>query len=248
MLRIVRRSLAGHSKWANIRHKKGGKDAAKADQFQKLAKVIETSSKLAGGDRSHPALASALSRAKDARMPKRTVDAAVTRGGADKTAGAGLEELVYEGTLPGGVGVIVDALSDNKNRTAGEVRATFKKHGGALGAPGSVAWGWSRVAELRPTAPEGGLDEEARDRLFEAAVEAGADDVFDDEGDAPAVIADPAAVTTIRDALDAAGFSVDGADRVWVPEDRVDVPAPHAALDALDALDDVSAVWHNASS
>ena len=135
MLRIVRRSLAGHSKWANIRHKKGGKDAAKADQFQKLAKVIETSSKLAGGDRSHPALASALSRAKDARMPKRTVDAAVTRGGADKTAGAGLEELVYEGTLPGGVGVIVDALSDNKNRTAGEVRATFKKHGGALGAP-----------------------------------------------------------------------------------------------------------------
>ena len=96
MLRIVRRSLAGHSKWANIRHKKGGKDAAKADQFQKLAKVIETSSKLAGGDRSHPALASALSRAKDARMPKKTVDAAVSRGGADKTAGAGLEELVYE--------------------------------------------------------------------------------------------------------------------------------------------------------
>ena len=126
------------------------------------------------------------------------------------------------------------------------MRATFKKHGGALGAPGSVAWGWSRVAELRPTAPEGGFDEEARDRLFEAAVEAGADDVVDDESDAPAVIADPAAVTTIRDALDAAGFSVDGADRVWVPEDRVDAPAPHAALDALDALDDVSAVWHNA--
>ena len=139
MLRIIRRSLAGHSKWANIRHKKGGKDAAKADQFQKLAKVIETSSRLAGGDRSHPALASALSRAKDARMPKKTVDAAVSRGGADKTAGAGLEELVYEGSLPGGVGVIVDALSDNKNRTAGEVRATFKKHGGALGAPGSCA-------------------------------------------------------------------------------------------------------------
>ena len=128
------------------------------------------------------------------------------------------------------------------------MRATFKKHGGALGAPGSVAWGWSRVAELRPTAPEGGFDEEARDRLFEAAVEAGADDVDDDESGAPAVIADPAAVTTIRDALDAAGFSVDGADRVWVPEDRVDAPAPHAALDALDALDDVSAVWHNASS
>ena len=76
--------------------------------------------------------------------------------------------------------MIVDALSDNKNRTAGEVRATFKKHGGALGAPGSVAWGWSRVAELRPTAPEGGFDEEARDRLFEAAVEAGADDVVED--------------------------------------------------------------------
>ena len=241
MLRIIRRSLAGHSKWANIRHKKGGKDAAKADQFQKLAKVIETSSKLAGGDRSHPALASALSRAKDARMPKRTVDAAVTRGGADKTAGAGLEELVYEGTLPGGVGVIVDALSDNKNRTAGEVRATFKKHGGALGAPGSVAWGWSRVAELRPTAPEGGFDEEARDRLFEAAVEAGADDVVDD-----AVFADPATVTAIRDALDAAGFVVEASDRIWIPEDRVDAPPPHAALDALDALDDVSAVWHNA--
>ena len=76
--------------------------------------------------------------------------------------------------------MIVVALSDNKNRTAGEVRATFKKHGGALGAPGSVAWGWSRVAELRPTAPEGGFDEEARDRLFEAAVETGADDVVDD--------------------------------------------------------------------
>ena len=110
-------------------------------------------------------------------MPRKTVDAAVSRGGADKAAGAGLEEMIYEGTLPGGVGVIVDALSDNKNRTAGEVRATFKKHGGALGAPGSVAWGWSRVAELRPTAPEGGFDAEARDRLFEAAVEAGADDV-----------------------------------------------------------------------
>ena len=238
MLRIIRRSLAGHSKWANIRHKKGGKDAAKADQFQKLAKVIETSSRLAGGDRSHPALASALSRAKDARMPKRTVDAAVTRGGADKTAGAGLEELVYEGTLPGGIGVIVDALSDNKNRTAGEVRATFKKHGGALGAPGSVAWNWSRVAEIRPAVPEGGIDE---DKLFEVAVDAGADDVADD-----AVFADPALSASIRDALDAAGFVVEASDRIWIPEDRVDAPAPHAALDALDALDDVSAVWHNA--
>ena len=171
-------------------------------------------------------------------MPKKTVDTAVTRGGADKTAGAGLEELVYEGNLPGGIGVIVDALSDNKNRTAGEVRATFKKHGGALGAPGSVAWNWSRVAEIRPAVPEGGIDE---DKLFEVAVDAGADDVVDD-----AVFADPALSASIRDALDAAGFSVDGADRVWVPEDRVDAPAPHAALDALDALDDVSAVWHNA--
>ena len=139
------------------------------------------------------------------------------------------------------MGVIVDALSDNKNRTAGEVRATFKKHGGALGAPGSVAWGWSRVAELRPTAPEGGFDEEARDRLFEAAVEAGADDVVDD-----AVFADPALLASIRDALDAAGFVVEASDRIWIPEDRVEAPAPHAALGALDALDDVSAVWHNA--
>ena len=174
-----------------------------------------------------------------------TVDAAVSRaprGAArDKTAGPRRrstppEELVYEGSLPKEVGVgIVDALSDNKNRTAGEVRATFKKHGGALGAPGSVAWNWRRVAEIRPAVP---VDE---DKLFEVAVEAGADDVVDD-----AVFADPALSASIRDALDAAGFVVEASDRIWIPEDRVDAPAPHAALDALDALDDVSAVWHNA--
>ena len=242
MLRIVRR-FAGHSHFANIQKKKGGKDAARAKVFEKLAKTIETSSRLAGGDRADPALASALSRARDASMPKKTVDAAVSRGGADESAGAGLEELVYEGTLPGGVGVIIDALSDNKNRTAGEVRATFKKYDGSLGAPGSVAWNWSRVAELRPTAPEGGFDDAARELLFLTAVEAGADDIVDD-----AVLADIALSSSIRDALDAAGFVVDATERVWMPEDRADAAAPLDALDALDALDDVSVVWHNARS
>ena len=129
-----------------------------------------------------------------------------------------MEELVYEGSLPGGVGVIVDALSDNKNRTAGEVRATFKKHGGALGAPGSVAWNWRRVAEIRPAVP---VDE---DKLFEVAVEAGADDVVDD-----AVFADPALSASIRDALDAAGFVVEASDRIWIPGAPRRRARPHAA-------------------
>ena len=125
-----RRHFAGHSKWANIRKKKGGLDAARGDLFAKLSRNVEVASRVAKGDRSSIGLASAISRAKDQRLPKKTLEAAIARGAEGKAAGADVEQLTYEGTLPGGVGVVVDALTDNKNRTANDVRSIFRKHGG----------------------------------------------------------------------------------------------------------------------
>ena len=257
--RGVVRHLAGHSKWANIRKKKGGLDAARGDLFAKLSRNVEVASRLAKGDRSHITLSSAISRAKQQRLPKKTLEAAVDRGAAAGGGGGDVQHLTYEGTLGGGVGVIVDALTDNKNRTANDVRSIFKKHGGALAAQNSVAWAWRRVGELRVerAAAAGGaaapLDAAAHEVLFEAALEGGADDVDDlVEGSTEVrVVSEPAATAAVRDALGAAGFAV-AMELVWVPDGEVDVPDGDAAdavgqaLDALDDHADVAAVFHNA--
>ena len=254
-----RRHFAGHSKWANIRKKKGGLDAARGDLFAKLSRNVEVASRVAKGDRSSIGLASAISRAKDQRLPKKTLEAAIARGAEGKAAGADVEQLTYEGTLPGGVGVVVDALTDNKNRTANDVRSIFKKHGGALGAQNSVAWAWARVGELRVEAaardgdgaPAAAFDAAAYEALFDAALEAGADDVddFSPGGAEVLVRSDPASAAAVRDALAAAGLHVAATELVWRPAADVDVGDADAVGGALLALEDhpdVAAVFSNA--
>lgn len=248
---VVRRGLAGHSKWANIKKKKGGLDAARADIFTKLSRTVEVASRLAKGDRSHHVLASAVARAKAARLPKKTMDAAIARGGETRTAGADVQFLTYEGSLPGGVGVVVEALTDNKNRTVNDLRTAFRRAGGALGAPNSVVWAWRRVGELRIAGIAGDAAHEA---LFDAASEHGAEDIGD-LGDDDGVLVSCAADATaaVRDGVGAAGFEVSSVDLVWSPDAEVDVEegggdALLSALDALDDLGDVAAVFHNAAA
>ncbi|KAH8052287.1 hypothetical protein JL721_10927 [Aureococcus anophagefferens] len=238
-----RRHFAGHSKWANIRKKKGGLDAARGDLFAKLSRNVEVASRVAKGDRSSIGLASAISRAKDQRLPKKTLEAAIARGAEGKAAGADVEQLTYEGTLPGGVGVVVDALTDNKNRTANDVRSIFRKHGGALGAQNSVAWAWARVGELRVEAaardgdgaPAAAFDAAAYEALFGGAE--------------AARTTDPASAAAVRDALAAAGLHVAATELVWRPATDVDVGDADAVGGALVALEDhpdVAAVFSNA--
>ena len=246
-----RRHFAGHSKWANIRKKKGGLDAARGDLFAKLSRNVEVASRVAKGDRSSIGLASAISRAKDQRLPKKTLEAAIARGAEGKAAGADVEQLTYEGTLPGGVGVVVEALTDNKNRTVNDLRTAFRRAGGALGAPNSVVWAWRRVGELRIAGVAGDAAHEA---LFDAASEHGAEDIGD-LGDDDGVLVSCAADDTaaVRDGVGAAGFEVSSVDLVWSPNAEVEVEegggdALLSALDALDDLGDVAAVFHNAAA
>lgn len=256
----AQRRFAGHSKWANIRKKKGGLDAARGELFSKMSRIVEVASRVAKGDRSNVGLAAAISRAKAQRLPKKTLEAAILRGSETKASGPQVEELVYEGTLPGGVGVIAEALTDNKNRTANDVRAIFKKQGGSLAAPNSVAWAWTRVGELEvateaPASDDAEappFDEAQHEALFDAALEAGADDVGDLRAGAShvTVLCEPAKTAAVRDGVLRAGFVVRSTDLVWQPADEVhvdDVDAIGAALDALDDHGDITAVFHNAA-
>src|SRR5215470_1787327 len=164
------RPMAGHSKFANIQHRKGGQDKKRAQMFTKIAREIQAAVKIGGADpNSNPRLYRAMASGRAVNMPKDNIQRAIDRGG-----GAGaeqLDEIRYEGFGPGGIGVIVECLTDNKNRTAGDVRAAFAKNGGNMGETNSVSFAWKRVGEVRY--PRAAADEDA---MLEAAIEAGADD------------------------------------------------------------------------
>ncbi len=239
--------MAGHSKFANIQHRKGAQDKKRAQQFTKIAREIQAAVKLGGADpNANPRLYRAIASARAVSMPKDNIQRAVDRGGGADTAA--LDEIRYEGFGPGGVGIIVECLTDNRNRTAGEVRAAFTKCGGNLGETNSVSFGFNHVSEVRY--PLSAADE---DTMMEAAIEAGADDVqVEGEGeDGQHVITGGLnALVEISGALAKKFGEPASAKFVWVAQNDVPVAGDAAQalvklIGMLEDLDDVQQVYSN---
>jgi YebC/PmpR family DNA-binding regulatory protein len=235
--------MAGHSKFANIQHRKGGQDKKRAQAFTKLAREIQAAVRVGGPDpNANPRLYRAIAAARAQSMPKDNIQRAVDRGGG--AGGENLEEIRYEGFGPGGVGVIVECLSDNRNRTAGDVRAAFAKNGGNMGENNSVSFAWKRVGEVRyPLAAAG------EDAMLEAAIEAGADDcVVEDEQHV--VTCEIAALAGLSQELAKKFGDATSAKFVWRTEVAIPIEGEPAEalmklLTSLDDLDDVQDVYSN---
>lgn len=238
--------MAGHSKWANIKHRKERQDAKRGKIFTKWIRELTVAAKQGGGDpASNPRLRLALDKALGANMSREIIDRAIARG-AGSTEGENVEELSYEGYGPGGVAVMVEAMSDNRNRTAAAVRHAFSKCGGNLGTDGSVAYLFERKGQLS-FAP--GVDEEA---LTEAAIEAEADDVVSHEDGSVDVFTSFASFYAVRTALEAAGFKATDAEIIMAPSTQAELDREGAEkvlklLDMLEDLDDVQNVYSNAT-
>ena len=237
--------MAGHSKWANIQHRKNAQDAKRGKIFTKLIREITVASRMGGGDpNSNPRLRLAVDRALDANMTKDTVERAVKRG-AGAGEGDNYEAIRYEGYGAGGVAVMVDCLSDNRNRTVSEVRHAFTKHGGNLGTDGSVAYLFSKTGILTFAA---GSDE---DKVMEAALEAGADDVVSNDDGSIDVLTSPENFVDVKEAMAAAGLTPEMAEITMNPSTTVDLALEDAErvmkmVDVLEDLDDVQNVYTNA--
>jgi YebC/PmpR family DNA-binding regulatory protein len=238
--------LSGHSKWSSIKHKKGAADAKRGQLFSKLSRAILVAAKEGGGDPANNlALQNAIEKARSYSMPKENIDRAIAKGsGADADANA-FETIVYEGYGPEGVALIVEALTDNKNRTAADVRHLFAKHGGNLGATGAVAWQFERLGVVVVAAD--GADEE---ELLLAAADAGADDVQPD-GSTFQVTSPPEVLSAVREAVEQAGFTIESAELQLVPKTTVSIDDEAKArqvmrlVDALEENDDVQDVYAN---
>jgi YebC/PmpR family DNA-binding regulatory protein len=233
--------MAGHSKWANIKHRKGRQDAARGKLFAKLIRAIESAARTGGGDpTANATLATAIQKAKDASVPKDTIERALARGAGD-LEGVSYEELFYEGYAPGGVALYVHILTDNRNRAASDVRAAFNKHNGSLGEPGSVGYLFEQRGYLLVTGDE--------DTVMLAALEGGAEDVTA-SGDQWEVVTAPGDLPSVRASLEAVDIVIDQADVTQMPTTSVPVDAATAPkvlrlVDALEDLDDVQAVFAN---
>ena len=238
--------MSGHSKWSSIKHKKGAADAKRGKLFSKLSRAIIVAAKEGGPDPDgNLALQNAIEKARSYSMPKDNIERAIARGsGADADANA-YENVLYEGYGAGGVAILVEALTDNRNRTASEVRHAFDKNDGNLGTSGAVAWLFERRGVVLVSGD--GVDE---DELTLAAAEGGADDVSLD-GSTYEVISAPEALSTVREAVEAAGFRVDSAELTLVPKTTVEVADESAAkkilrlIDQLEEQDDVQDVYAN---
>ena len=238
--------MAGHSKWANIQHRKGRQDEKRGKIWTKLIKEITVAAKLGGGDAaSNPRLRLAIDKAKDANMPNDNVQRAIARG-TGSLEGVNYEEIRYEGYGIAGAAVIVDTMTDNKVRTVAEVRHAFSKHGGNLGTEGSVSFQFKHCGQLlfAPGASE--------DQIMEVALEAGADDVVSGEDGSIEVLTSPAEFEAVRDALVAAGLHPELGEVTLRPENTVALAGDDAVrmqklLDVLEDLDDVQEVYHNAA-
>ncbi|MCX7066670.1 MAG: YebC/PmpR family DNA-binding transcriptional regulator [Methylococcales bacterium] len=237
--------MAGHSKWANIKHRKAGQDAKRGKVFTKMLREITVAVKTSGVDvGSNPALRTAIDKALGANMRRDTIDNAVKKA-AGALEGVNYENIRYEGYGPGGTAVIVDCLTDNRNRTVGEVRHAFTKSGGNLGTDGSVAYMFSKLGILS-YAPS--VDEDA---LMEAALEAGAEDVNTFDDGAVDIITTPEDYLAVKDALVAAGFEPDNAEVTMQAATMAELNADDAEkmlrlIDRLEDLDDVQNVYSNA--
>jgi YebC/PmpR family DNA-binding regulatory protein len=235
--------MAGHSKWASIKHKKKAVDAKRGALFTKLTRAITVAARDGGDPEGNPALALAVQKARDASMPKDNIERAIAKGtGADSDADA-FESVLYEGYGPGGVAILVEALTDNRNRTGSEVRHVFTKHGGNLGEPGSVAWTFEKKGEIVVDGSR-----YAEDDLL-AAIDAGAEDVALD-GDVWEIVTGPTDVAAVRDALAAEGVEIESAELVQRPTTRTPVDEDRVRtlmnlIEALEEHDDVQAVHAN---
>lgn len=237
--------MSGHSKWSSIKRKKGATDAKRGQLFSKLARAIIVAAREGGPDpAANLALQNAIDKARDASMPKDNIDRAIARGAGPAADDAAYETVTYEGYGPAGIAVYVEAVTDNRNRTAANVRHIFSKADGSLGEAGSVAWLFERRAVVLV---DGGADE---DELTLAAAEGGADDV-EREGNTWRVVAAPEALSSIRAAVEAAGMTVESAELTMLPKTTVELEDESAAkkvlrlMDALEENDDVQDVYAN---
>ena len=238
--------MSGHSKWSSIKHKKGAADAKRGKLFSKLSRAIIVAAKEGGGDpAANLALQNAIEKARSYSMPKDNIERAIARGSGTDADGSHFETVIYEGYGPSGVAVIVEALTDNRNRTASDVRHAFDKFDGNLGTSGAVAWLFERRGVV--VVAGDGVDE---DELTLAAAEGGADDVSPD-GSSFAVISAPENLAGVREALEAAGYTIESAELTMVPKTTVEVADESAAkkllrlVDQLEENDDVQDVFAN---
>ena len=238
--------MAGHSKWANIQHRKKAQDAKRGKIFTRLIREITVAARQGGGDpEANPRLRLALDKAASANMPKDTVERAIKKA-TGELEDVSYEETTYEGYAPGGVAVLVDCVTDNKNRTVSEVRHAFSKHGGNLGTDGSVSYLFNKIGVIS-FAP--GADEDA---IMEAALEAGAEDVVTEEDGSIEVITTPQDFVAVVEALNAAGLEPAESEVTMRASLEVDLDVESAQkilkfLDVLEDLDDTQNVYHNAA-
>jgi len=241
--------MSGHSKWATTKHKKAAIDAKRGKMFAKLIKNIEVAARMGGGDPGgNPTLYDAIQKAKKSSVPNDNIDRAVKRGSGAETGGADYQTIMYEGYGPSGVAMLIECLTDNKNRAAMEVRTAMTRNGGSLADPGSVSFLFNRKGVvLVPTEQEGKSVSE--DDVLEATLEAGADEV-NDLGEALEVISEATDLVGVRTALQAAGIDYDSAEASFVPDNKIELDGDGAAklfrlIDVLEDLDDVQNIFAN---
>ena len=239
--------MSGHSKWATTKHKKAVVDAKRAKSFARLIKNIEVAARTGGGDPAgNPTLFDAIQKAKKTSVPADNIERAVKRGSGAEAGGADWQTIMYEGYGPNGVALLIECLTDNKNRAAMEVRTAMTRNGGSMADPGSVAYMFSRKGVVVIGKEGTGLTE---DDVLTAVLEAGAEEVTD-QGDTFEVVCEPTDLVAVREALQAAGIDYDSADASFVPSVQVPLDADGAAkvfrlVDALDDCDDVQNVFAN---
>ncbi|MGL5927409.1 MAG: YebC/PmpR family DNA-binding transcriptional regulator [Dermatophilaceae bacterium] len=238
--------MSGHSKWATTKHKKAAIDAKRGKLFAKLIKNIEVAARQGGGDPAgNPTLYDAIQKAKKSSVPNSNIDNAVKRGSGATAGGADWETITYEGYAPGGVAVLIECLTDNRNRAAAEVRTALTRNGGQLADPGSVAYVFSRKGVV--VVPK--TDDRSEDDILEVVLEAGAEEVAD-HGDTWQIVSEATDVVAVRTALQEAGVDYDSAEAVWVPDLQVPLDLDGArkmirVVEALEDSDDVQDVYAN---
>lgn len=237
--------MAGHSKWANIKHRKAAQDAKRGKIFTKIIRELVVAAKSGGPNpEDNPSLRATIDKALGANMKKDTIEKAIARG-AGNNEGDNYENLSYEGYGPGGVAVLVDCLTDNKNRTVGEVRHAFTKHGGNLGTSGSVAYLFDKKGQMIFG------DNVGEDELMEAALEAGAEDVVNHDDGSFEILTAPEEFITVKEAIVEAGFKPENAEVAMLPSTQAELDADDGAkvlrlIERLEDLDDVQNVYTNA--
>jgi len=236
--------MSGHSKWATIKHQKGAKDKARGKLFAKLIRQVEVAAREGGGDiEANATLRTMYAKARAASVPIDTIDRAIKRG-TGELEGVTYESITYEGYAPGGVALLIDVLTDNRNRTGAEVRSVFSRMGGSMAEPGAVSWQFSRKGVI--LVPRSASE----DDVMLAALDAGAEDVVDD-GDEWRLTCEPQATEAVREALEAAGLTVLSAESTMVSSTTIEVTDAEEAkkilriMDALEDHDDVQAVHAN---